>query len=346
MLLDSHLASSAKGTDPGRKNRPYNIDFSKDCILVDLKSWFRSLLKWLVGVSLPFSDSGIPVTACHTHREGVPFPYNRLLHTQRVFLPPSLFISPLSSPCRPGPDSVSCCPDGSRKGTQGRVELPGEDDLRHLDLVPEAEYWSSVWPLSLWKGILGALVLQHTLLEMGSAQGAANCNQYLRYSAELGADQIPCQFFPPSVSPWWRAAYRSPPSSNLIVCNQTFFRSLSSPFQRVYLRQGPAWPDRQCLKAQKPHKSDTKGTAMSDSPGTKCTCGCSWVLHILALLKNCVQARLSLIRSSQMDTINQLENPGPNSALRLIQTAPFNVTNGICAKWSPEQNLAFHVCLD
>lgn len=45
------------------------------------------------------------------------------------------------------------------------------------------------------------------------------------------------------------------------------------------------------------------------------------------LFKNRAQARLSLIKSSQMDTINQLENSGPNSMLTLIQTAPFNATN-------------------
>lgn len=32
-----------------------------------------------------------------------------------------------------------------------------------------------------------------------------------------------------------------------------------------------------------------------------------------------------------MDTINQCENPVPNSMLALIHMAPFNVTNGICA---------------
>lgn len=183
-----------------------------------------------------------------------------------MFLPLSLSTSPLSSPCKPGLDSLSCCPNGARKGTPGRAGPPGEDDLRHMELVPGAGDWSSVWPLSLWKGISGALMLQHALLETRSAQGAANCNQYLRYSAELGAEQFPSQFFPCSVSPWWRVVYRSHPSSSLIVHNLIFFRSLSSPFQRVYLRQGPAWPDRQCLKAQKPRKSNTTGPEVSDQP--------------------------------------------------------------------------------
>lgn len=51
----------------------------------------------------------------------------------------------------------------------------------------------------------------------------------------------------------------------------------------------------------------------------------------MVLFENCAQAGLSLAKSSQMDAINQLENSGPNSMLTLIQTAPFNVTNGICA---------------